>query len=74
MMKLKNKYPELIPNRKDGLYCSCMLSKSTEKSGKQRQNRATRSFQIIHSDHSGKFSIESVVDQSDHQDSELDQY
>lgn len=58
---LKQLYPDLIPNKPEGFYCSsCLLSKSTHKSGNPCQKQATKPFEIVHSDLSGKFSLESL--------------
>lgn len=61
MLQLKQKYPDLIPNRPEQLNCpSCILSKLTHRSGKPIAQRAKKPFEIVHSDLSGMFSVESL--------------
>ena len=61
MTNLKQRYPDLIPRKPEGFVCpSCILSKSTHKSGKPSQKRSSKPFEIIHSDLSGKFSVDSL--------------
>lgn len=61
MKILKQRYSNLIPNKPEGFHCpSCILSKSIHHSETSRPKRAKKRFQIIHSDLSGKFSVDSL--------------
>ena len=61
MHNLKVKYPSLIPKRPDDFHCpSCILSKLTHFSSKTIDKRTEKPCEIIHSDLSGKFSVESI--------------
>lgn len=61
MHHLKERYPQLIPKRPEQFYCpSCILSKSVHVSPKSRSTRAENPFDVIHSDLSGKFSVDSL--------------
>ncbi|KAI0993000.1 hypothetical protein K3495_g15184, partial [Podosphaera aphanis] len=61
MSNLRKQYPELIPNKPEGFHCpACILAKSTHKSECSKQRKSTKPFQIIHSDLSGKFSVDSL--------------
>ncbi|KAI0992030.1 hypothetical protein K3495_g16156, partial [Podosphaera aphanis] len=61
MLHLKRKYPSQIPNKPEQFHCpACVLSKSTHEVGNSRVKRAENPFDIVHSDLSGKFSVESL--------------
>ena len=61
MENLRKQYPELIPSKPENFHCPpCLLSKSTHKSEKSSQKHAKNPLEIIHSDLSGKFSVDSL--------------
>ncbi|KAI0998763.1 hypothetical protein K3495_g9431 [Podosphaera aphanis] len=61
MSNLRQKYPDQIPNKPQEFHCpACALSKSTHKSEHSKQRKSSKPFQIIYSDLSGKFSVDSL--------------
>lgn len=65
MSTLKAKYPDVIPDKPNNFYCpACTLAKSTHKSESSNDIKSKKPLQTIHSDLSGKFSVESLGSKS----------
>jgi transposase InsO family protein len=61
MENLLKKYPSTIPSKPETFHCpSCILSKSTHTVPHFTHKRASKPFDIVHSDLSGKFSTKSL--------------
>ena len=61
MQHLRQRYNKLIPHKPEKFHCpSCILSKSVHHTEKSTHKRTSKPFELIYSDLSGKFSVDSL--------------